>query len=245
MNEPESAIEANEDRSRKQDAQFADWSRSIAEEPILRDAVSACMAELPPRSRVLDFGGGTGQFAAWVAHAFPQCTVDILDPSAFAQENCVSHPRVRFIRGDARTIQGPYDLIVASLVLHHVLGVGWNGTVEAQRECVGQLANGLSPDGRMLVFEQAYNGFVAREFPGRLVHRLTTIGWLVPLIRNFANTAGIGVAFHSERAWREMIRDAQLSEVSYQRGWIWRTSAALRLSLLLKDRYYFALAVRR
>ena len=95
------------------------WSRLVAHEFVLGLAV-------PPESRWLDVGSGTGALSqAILAHASPREVVGIETSAsyvAFAQER-VNNERARFEVGDAQALRAgtaTYDAVVAGLVLNFV-----------------------------------------------------------------------------------------------------------------------------
>src|SRR5215207_7837999 len=95
------------------------WSRLVAREFLRWLAV-------PPRSRWLDVGCGTGALSHTIlTHAMPREVVGI-DPSPtyveFARDRA-NDPRARFEVGDAQALQAvtaSYDAVVAGLVLNFV-----------------------------------------------------------------------------------------------------------------------------
>ena len=71
--------------------------------------------------------------------------------------------------------------------------------------CLEQARALLRPGGRIVVYEQVYEGFVVE--PGRLIFALTTVKQPISakvMNKLGANTAGVGVRFRSKSGWRKL-----------------------------------------
>ena len=63
----------------------------------------------------------------------------------------------------------------------------------------------------IVIYEILYNGSKGSDFPGRIIHTLTSSKLLENVIKKLgANTAGFGVCFHSENTWKELYANNDL-----------------------------------
>lgn len=89
---------------------------------VLRDQL-----ETPSGARVLEIGCGTGINTAFLAeHAGEVVAVDLSERMLERARQRVSSPFVRFMCADVTApwpVEGPFDLVVATLVLEHVADV--------------------------------------------------------------------------------------------------------------------------
>jgi SAM-dependent methyltransferase len=102
---------------------------------------------LPDRSRVLDYGCGTGNLSAELHAAMPGLCIDGFDPS---DESIKKIPEALHKRGvfssSVSAIGSQYDCIILSMVLHHILPAERPKTLNGLR---GLLADG----GYFVIFE--------------------------------------------------------------------------------------------
>ncbi len=75
---------------------------------------------------VLDLGAGTGLLAAWIAEAFPQAKMTLVDIAATMLERArirlagIAHPPKIVVSDYANEpLGGPYDAVVSALSIHH------------------------------------------------------------------------------------------------------------------------------
>lgn len=126
--------------------QLSGESRDFFMEGRVRD-LGAQLRE-PPR-RILDFGCGTGETAAYLAQQFPEAEVVGVDTA----ENAVAHaarshgsPRVRFGLVSKLEAHGAFDLCYTNGVFHHIRPAEREGAVRA-------IHRALRPGGRFALFE--------------------------------------------------------------------------------------------
>lgn len=124
------------------------WSRLVARELLTWIAV-------PPGSRWLDVGCGTGALSHSILEVGSPTAVRGIDPSegyiAHARQQ-ISDPRARFEIGDARSLRGEagfYDAVVAGLVLNFV---------PEPRAAVAEMARVTRPGGVVAAYVWDYAG---------------------------------------------------------------------------------------
>ncbi|WP_269859155.1 class I SAM-dependent methyltransferase [Streptomyces sp. RPT161] len=118
----------------------------------LRRAASLLPLADLPHPRVLDLGGGYGEFSRQVLAEFPEAGVCLQDYSAPMLDRARSvlaefGPRVVYRRCDLRDstwieqVEGPFDAVVSSLTTHNL------GDPDAVRRVYGQVHSLLRPGG--------------------------------------------------------------------------------------------------
>ena len=222
--------------------QFVAWSSSITEEDNDVRWLSQQLRHRPP-ARVLDVGGGSGQFAALLARA-TACQVDVLDPSPVAAEHFTAESGCALIPGDFNTWSPPigkrYDLVIFRLVLHHLIGRNNTATLRTQAAALRRAAGMLSDKGRIYILEVIYDPRVGVDSSGRLIYEATRLQAPARAIRKLgANTAGEGVRFHSLAAWRRVFAEAGLEPETESVDTIWKPAFPWwqRHPLLCRTRY--------
>jgi SAM-dependent methyltransferase len=141
-------VEADRLYSDPQLAQFYDLENGWAED------LDYCAALAKGCTSVLDLGCGTGLFAASLTH----CEVVGVDPAAAMLEIAAKRPggdRVRWMRGDARTVrlERRFDLIVLTGHAFQVF------LTDADRAAVLRtIAHHLTPEGRF-IFDSRHPAF--------------------------------------------------------------------------------------
>jgi SAM-dependent methyltransferase len=162
-------------------------------------------------ARMLDIGGGNGMFADRMLEAFDELSVVVLEPAAnLAEANTVRQRKHVVVGGtaDLDGLDGTFDLICFNWVLHHLVGSDAKTTDRLVADAFIEAAARLSPTGNILVIENDYRGAVADDLPGRLIFELTSSKALTTITTRLgANTAGVGVRFRSNAAWRSTFLD--------------------------------------
>jgi SAM-dependent methyltransferase len=162
------------------------------------------------RFRFIDIGGGNGVFADRLLQAYPNSSGTVLEPSNTLLTRNREHLRKRLVQASATELDGlhgSFDLAFLNWVLHHVVGDSYGASKDNIRFVLQAAARLLTPEGRLSVFENMYDGLLIDSLPGRLVYGLTSIRAIGSLVRRMgANTAGVGVCFQSEKQWREHMR---------------------------------------
>lgn len=169
-----------------------------------------------PSKHILDVGGGNGMFVDRVLEAFPTTEATLVEPAPNLVKANRPNPRKTVLQSTFQQVglrdAKPVDVVVFNWVLHHFVVDSYKATTQTQCDALILARKMLKPGGRLIVFEQLYNGSKIDDLPGRIIYGLTSQRRLAPLTARLgANTAGVGVCFHSERGWRELFARAGLS----------------------------------
>jgi SAM-dependent methyltransferase len=176
----------------------------------------------------LDLGGGNGLFADKLLARFPKSTVTILDTSALLLSKNKLSDRKELIKGSIEHIADifadrTFDYIIMNWVLHHLVG---NDYKTSRVNCLHALRHCkriLKPTGMVIIAENMFDGYLRSNFPSHLIYIITSIKWrwFVWLAKRVFNTAGVGVCFQSQPAWRRIFAEAGFDVVSFDRGLVW------------------------
>lgn len=118
-----------------------------AYERLQEELVRACGP--PGAGRTLDLGTGTGETAARVLDAYPGASLVGIDASrdmlaVAAQVLPAARADLRVARLEDPLPDGPFDLVVSALAVHHLDG-------EGKRDLFKRVAAVLEPGGRMVI----------------------------------------------------------------------------------------------
>lgn len=130
--------------------------------PMLEELLMA-LPPLPAGSTVCDLACGTGNAAAMVLEAYPESSVVLIDEDADLLRQ--AHHKVEAFTPDVQTIHtsvstdgdplpgGPYDVVVASLALHAIVGHDVErGEAASRYELLFRsILDALAPNGHCLV----------------------------------------------------------------------------------------------
>ena len=177
---------------------------------------------------LLDLGGGNGLFADQLLARFPKGVVTIIDiSSALLSKNNLSS-RKELIHGAIENMGEifagrRFDYITMNWVLHHLVGKSHRLCQENQLNTLIRCKALLRPNGKLIIAEHMFDGYLESNIPSHIIYTITRMkrGWFVGLASRFFNTAGVGVCFQSQRAWRHMFAEAGFDVVAFQRGLVW------------------------
>lgn len=119
--------------------------------PRYNEMIDAMIAVIPFQTdqplQVIDLGCGTGTVALRVKKQFPRARITCLDLAenmlALARAKLAAYDGMEFVQGDflAHPYEGPYDVAVSSLALHHLQ------TDEDKQKFYRRLFGALTPGG--------------------------------------------------------------------------------------------------
>lgn len=187
---------------------------------------------------LLDVGGGNGKYADKVLRNFAQASVVIVEPDSFLAEKNHPHERKQVIQSTFQNVALPQRLqaIQFNWVLHHFVTDGYHNTCCLQRQALKEAYSALEPGGIIMIFENFYEGGVIEDLPSQLIFHLTSSELLAPITDKLgANTAGVGVCFHSAQFWREQLDLAGFCHIQETHCYDFGTLSTLkRIGLTLK-----------
>ena len=195
------------------DSEFRDW-------PAYRDLLDKVLSPTDDAT-VLDVGGGNGRFLDAVLTNFPNCVGVLVDNSDYMLSKNISHVRKRLVHASALDVDGSIaagscNVITFNVILHHLVGRTYQSAMDSVVKALTNAARLLAPGGRIVVYEQVYDGLVPGVEPGAIIFAVTRIRIpaFVRVARRFgANTAGVGVYFRSRNSWMRVFRAAGLQLV--------------------------------
>lgn len=192
--------------------------------------------------RFLDVGGGNGSFTDRLLKQYPQASATVLDSSELLLSRNQKDPRKTCLCESVENLNQlneKFDIISVNWLLHHLVGESYQQTRDNQLNTLKTINTLLSQRGRVSVFENMYEGWLAENLPGKLIYFFTSLKSIAALTRGMgANTAGIGVCFLSKNQWFSTVHDAGLNVINYTEpdSWAWKISPLWRLLLNVRSR---------
>lgn len=192
---------------------FAEWSAEVTPETY---DVQYIRDQAPKKAkgetlRILDIGGGFGQFAHSLAVLLPNAHIDIIDPSELAAKKFKAKGNVSFINDCfiKHSFNEDYDIIIARTLLHHLVGQSERENSDILNNAFAKIKNTLKPNGVFFVTENFYESAVGTDVCGRIIFEITKLKGISPITKRLgANTAGEGVRFRSYHAWLDLLTKA-------------------------------------
>lgn len=177
---------------------------------------------------VLDLGGGNGLFADRLLARFPKSTVTILDISpVLLSRNNPSNCK-ELIHGSIEEMTDiltgrTFDYITMNWVLHHLVGNSYRTSLENCRKTLIRCKKLLKRGGMVIIVENMFDSYLGSNLASHVIYAITAIKWrwFVRWTKRFFNTAGVGVCFQSERAWRRIFGETGFDVVAFQPGLVW------------------------
>jgi ubiquinone/menaquinone biosynthesis C-methylase UbiE len=177
---------------------------------------------------VLDLGGGNGAFVDRALARFPKNSATIVDVSPLLLSANTPSDRKKLILGSIENLPDifdgrTFDCITLNWVLHHLVGNSYSACWTNFLNTLEQCKQLLRPNGIVLVAENMFEGYLRSNLPSHLIYAITAIRfpWFVYFARRFFNTAGTGVCFQSQRAWRRVFAQAGFDVIAFQPGLDW------------------------
>lgn len=173
--------------------------------------------------KIVDIGGGCGYFARALKSSLPEIDVTVLD---------IDRPSIQFCERHGTAAESANALSLApsgdergacfNLILHHLVGPTEGETLANQRRALAAWTGAGIP---IFVNEYIYDSWFG-DFSARLIYEITSSKFLsaicgivsrfVPVLR--ANTFGVGVRFHSRKAWIKLFESAGYDVAASTRG---------------------------
>ncbi|WP_023603269.1 methyltransferase [Aliivibrio logei] len=165
---------------------------------------------------LMDVGGGNGKYADKFLSCYPNAHVTVLDSEYSLLEKNTSNQRKNLIHAPFQNVSDipKMQVIQFNWVLHHFVSSGYKESCALQLSGLKDAYELLEPGGVILIFENFYDGWPMKELPSNIIHQLTASTSLAAITSKMgANTAGVGVCFHSEQYWRDLLNTAGFNHI--------------------------------
>lgn len=201
------------------EAQNASFDAEYHSQEELADKLRVLERIVGSELRFLDVGGGNGKFTDAILDHFPASRGTIVDISKHLLSLNRRNDRKTLIECDILKDDffeqdlGQFDVIFINWVLHHLVTDGYSRSGDLAALALNRLTPLLSENGVIVVAENMVQGFFGTNLPSRLIYGITSVRHpaATPITSKFFNTAGTGVCFRSERAWKELFADTSLT----------------------------------
>lgn len=205
---------------------YAHGARTLEEAQLAKMEKICRELELRPGDRLLDVGGGWGEFARYAATRYGcrVTSINIADEQiAHAREYCRGAD-VEIRKCDYREVSGRYDKIAVIAMLTHVGYKNYRRFMETMDRC-------LEPGGTILI--ESVGGHVSQTncepwtnkyiFPGGLIPSLEQLDRAIAGLYERTGLSEFGLSYvDTLRAWHRNLRDAwpRLQERYGERTWL-------------------------
>ena len=165
---------------------------------------------------MLDVGGGNGKYVDRFLFNFPNANCTIVEPEQYLLDKNIRNRRKTLVAGTFQDLpkNKTFDAIQFNWVLHHFISDSYAKSCRLQLEGLNQAYDLLNPGGIVMIFENFYRGTLADDSASRVIYELTASRMLKYLTEKLgANTAGVGVCFHSENYWLEQLTEADFVDI--------------------------------
>jgi SAM-dependent methyltransferase len=200
-----------------------------------------------PDFEYLDIGGGNGNYADKILTHYPSSRVTIVEPELTLVEKNTPNERktiVNSIFQDSTVESNRYDAIGFNWVLHHFVGDSYAKSLQFQRDGLASAYEALQPGGLILILENYYDGTLADDMSGRIIYELTAAKSLKKFTAKMgANTAGVGVCFHSQKFWADEVKAAGFEVLTDEHCYDFGALSTLKKRILCIKRQHVGLLV--
>lgn len=189
--------------------------------------------------RLLDIGCGNGRLVDRILERFPAALAVVVDNSPHMIDANRPHPRKQAVLAEATELASVlegrrFDVISLNWILHHLVYRSWSASRTASLTQLRHLHRLATPEARLSVYENCYDGLLFDNLPGRIIHGMTSTPLLSAIARSQgANTAGVGVSFQSRQAWTQQFSAAGWAVQDELTETPWHPTLDLKLALVL------------
>jgi hypothetical protein len=159
-------------------------------------------------SNLLDVGGGNGRYCDRFLNSYPNWQCTLVEPELSLLNKNTPHPNKRLINNTYQMLndRSSFNAIQFNWVLHHFVCDTYRKSCAAQESALEKARELLTPGGQIFIFENFYEGTGFVELPCKIIYQITSSRALQNIAaRMGANTAGVGVCFHSESHWTKLL----------------------------------------
>ncbi len=185
---------------------------------------------------ILDVGGGNGKYADRFIKSFPLSTCTVVEPEAYLVNKNLPNPRKVLINNTYQALpkESHYHAIQFNWVLHHFIGDSYNKSCLIQLDGIKEAFELLLPGGVILIFENFYESQAVLELSSWLIYQLTASSLIEKFTAHMgANTAGVGVCFHSEEYWKEQLSEVGFADIEAHHCYDFGNLSPLKKALLM------------
>jgi ubiquinone/menaquinone biosynthesis C-methylase UbiE len=185
-------------------------------------------------AKLLDIGGGNGNFSNLITENCPDINVTILDPSKKLLSE-IENPKITKIIGelpDEIPLNGTFDYIHIKEVLHHITGKTVSESNMLLKEslmCVNDL---LDKNGFLFIHEDFYEGYVIKKMPSYLIFYLLKIQNMLKVelpVKEFI--LGLKVYFYSRKELKKTLKECGFEIVDIKLDY-WSNTTKKKIMLL-------------
>lgn len=188
--------------------------------------------------QLMDVGGGNGKYVDKILRRFTDASVILVEPEQSLAKKNIADARKQVLQSTFQNLAMPSQLqaVQFNWVLHHFVTEGYQNTCRVQQHALRDAYQVLAPGGIVLIFENFYEGALLQELPSQMIFHLTSSKALAPITEKLgANTAGVGVCFHSASFWQQQLTQAGFINITQQHCYDFGTLSTLkRVGLTLK-----------
>lgn len=197
--------------------------------------------------RILDVGGGSGEFARFIKNYCKNSRVTVIEPSDDLLNKIDDDIEKKFgMLPDKIDLSNIYEYIHIKEVLHHVVGASVRQSREMVRESLLNLKKYLADDGYLIIIEIYYESYLFPWLTSILIFYICLFQNLTGIrlpIREFL--PGLRVNFYTRNKLRNILNSCGYKIVEYSEE-KWSNTREKNL-LLLKDwgREVFVCKIKR
>ena len=169
--------------------------------------------------KILDIGGGSGNFAFHVKQYFSNTAVDayVLDSTSYDSWNDNLLGReIHFICDSVENMdqlfcENTFDIVFVNRTFHHFVDRTWLKSLAGISKYLISINRLLKSDGALLIMDHFCDGLIWDSAASFLVYTATSIKnpIISKVVRKMGGeSAGVGVCFQSEKMWIQRIRKA-------------------------------------
>lgn len=173
---------------------------------------------------VLDVGGGNGYFSELIHQNCDNVDLTVLDPSKKLLDE-INNPDINRVVGkipDDIPLTSKFDYIHVRTVFHHITGNTVDESVELLKKSITSLKDLLKNDGRLLITEMYYEGYLIPKLPCYMIFYLLKLQNKFNIKLPFKDfILGLDVYFYTREQLKMILEDCGLEILdikSYKRG---------------------------
>ena len=199
-------------------------------------------------SRLVDIGGGSGQFAALVKDACPDIQVSVVDPSIELMRR-IPRQDIAKVQGwlpSCLNVTGPFDFVHVKEVLHHITGRSVVESKSLAMESLLATKRILNPKGYFSVHELYYESYLHPKLTRTMIFYVLRVQNRLKIrIPGKHFLRDLQVCFYTREEFTEILKNAGF-EVVLAKEEEWQNVSSKKLMFMRNwGRMLFVCRVRR